>query len=161
MSLYLRLGAYLAAVLACIAIGWHMGSLGPKRDLAALQAQDWQAKYSDSQAALTAVQGQLKQAQTVSANNSAVIQGLQSDNAKIAADRAADLQLARRLLNSANPATTGSGVVSKATSGQPTPGAGQPAGPSVLESLLADAAAESEHCAAQLNSLIAEIRPQL
>lgn len=160
MTLYLRLGAYLAAVLLCVGIGWHLGSLGPKRDLAALQAQDWEAKAQATQVALSAVQAQLKQEQTTSANNSTVIQGLQNDNAKITAGWASDRTLVQRLLNNASRPSSG-GVVPKAPSGQATPTASPNPGDGSTASLFANAAIECQRNADQLNALIAEIAPQL
>lgn len=161
ISLYLRLGAYAVAVSACIALGWHMGGLAPKRALAALQAEDWQAKAQATQVALTAIQEQLKQAQATASNNASTLQVLESENAKIAADRDSNLELARRLLNAARTAPASSGPVPKsgnlasASGAAGDPGLGQTAG------LLADAADESAQCAVAYNTLLAQIKPQL
>lgn len=158
MTLYLRLGAYLAAVILCIAIGWHLGSLGPKRDLAALQAQDWKSKAQATEVALTAVQEQLTKAQAAASNNASTLQVLQSENAKIAADRDSNMELARRLLNSARP---GSSAVPKAgdlpstSHPAPNPGLGS------VESMVVAAADESEECAIAYNTLLAQLKPQL
>jgi len=161
-SLYLRLAAYLGAALACIGLGWHLGGLSPKAALAALQAQDWQAKQQATQAALTAVQLQLKKAQDTAANNSTVIQGLETDNAKISANWASDRALVQRLLNDAKATpAAGSSDVPKAGGGQAASGASDAASNESVENMVVAAAQECERTADQLNALIAEITPQL
>lgn len=161
-SLYLRLGAYALAVALCIAGGWYLGGLAPKRALAQLQAADWQAKAQATQVALTAVQNQLAAFQAVSANNVTVIQDLQNDNAKIAADRDANLQLAHRLLNLAKaPAAPGGGDVPKAGNLTPVAGSTSNPGAGPLESLVADVADESAQCALTYNALLSQLKPQL
>ncbi len=159
-SLYIRLAGCLGIVIAAFFLGFHIGGLGPKSALAALQAQDWQAKAQATQVALTAVQAQLKNEQTVSANNSTVIAGLQNDNAKIQANWASDRALAQRLLNAASRPSSSS-TVPEAKGGQPVVSTGPASGDGSIAGLLADAAAECQHNADQLNALIAEIKPQL
>jgi len=143
-----------------LGLGWHMGSLAPKRALAALQAADWQAKAQATQVALTAVQGQLKTLQATSANNSTVIQGLQNENAKITANWASDRTLAQRLLNAAARPSGGS-PVPETQGGRAVVNHSTASSDGSIAGLLADAASECEHNASQLNALIAEIQPQL
>lgn len=161
-SLYLRLAAYVVAAGLFFGIGWRVGGLGPKASLAALQAQAWQVKQQATAAALAATTAQLQKLQAVSVNNSATIQGLQDENAKIAADRDANVALAQRLLNSAARATSsGSGSVSETKGGQPAPAAGRTSGNGSAAGLLADAAAECQRNADRLDAVSAEIIPQL
>lgn len=155
----IKLGAIVIGAGALFAGGYHLGGLGPKSDLAALQAADWQSKYQASQVALTTVQGQLAQEQKTSANNSTVIQGLTDANAKTAADRDHNADLYQRLLNrpgpahgaqvSASPGGQAASSTSGTVSGDPAPG------------LLADATAECKRNADRLDALSAQIIPQL
>ena len=161
LTLYLRLALALALLLAGVALGWYLGAQAPKRALAALQAQDWQSKAQASAAALAEVQGQLATARQVAANNEFIMGGLRSENAQIAADRDANLALARQLLNSqARPAASGGAVPAPADRQQPV-GAGDTAAPTRAESMVVDAADECEQTANQLNALIAQLKPQL
>lgn len=146
---------------ALFAGAFYLGGLAPKSALEALQAADWQDKYQTSQIALSAVQGQLKQAQDVSASNTKTIQGLNDANAKITADRATYVLLAQRLLNSAKNIPSISPTVPEAKGGQPTASPGATSSDGQAAGLLADTASECLRNAAQLNSLIAEITPQL
>lgn len=158
----IKLAAIVLAAGVVFAGGYHLGGLGPKAALSAEQAADWQAKYQASQVALSTVQGQLAQEQKTTANNSKDMKDLTDANAKIAADRDSYVQLAQRLLNSAKAAPRAGGGELPETGGGPAiagpgpaPGDGQAAG------LLADVATECLRNAAQLNSLISEITPQL
>lgn len=161
-SLYLRLGAYVLAAALLVAGGWHMGGLAPKAALAALQAQDWQGKAQAAAAALAATQVQLKTLQDTVDRNAGIIQGLHDENAKTAADRDANLDLAHRLLNSAaHPASTPGAPVQKTAGGQTIAAAGGAGGDGEAAGLLADAAGECERNADRLDALIAEIAPQL
>lgn len=159
-TLYIRLAAYVGAALAVFFMGYHVGGLGPKASLAALQAQDWQAKAVATQNVLNAVQAQLKSAQATAANNSTVIQGLQNENAKITANWASDRALAQRLLNAAARPSGGS-PMPETQGGRTVVNPSTASGDGSIAGLLADAAAECEHNASQLNALIAEIQPQL
>lgn len=143
------------------ATGMHFGAMAPKSALADLQAQDWESKYQASQIALSTVQGQLKQAQVVSANNSKAIQDLNDENAKITADRGASMLLAQRLLNAAKTLPASSPVVSQTSGGQPTIGAGDTASLSEIEGMVVNSSDECEQTANQLNALIAQLKPQL
>lgn len=158
----IKLGALIVAAGAIFAGGYHLGGLGPKADLQALQAADWQSKFIASQVALAAVQGQLAQAAKVTANNSTVIQGLTDANAKITADRNANMALAGRLLNLAKAVTPAGGPgMPKAGGGQPTPSASDAASFTQVESMVVDIGDECERTANQLNALIAQLKPQL
>lgn len=156
----IKLGALIVAAGAIFAGGYHLGGLGPKADLQALQAADWQAKFTASQVALTAVKKQLEQAAVVTQNNSKAMKDLNDANAKITAARDSNLELAQRLLNAARSAPAIGAAVPKSGDRQPAPGpAGNPsAGPT--QGLLVDAADESAQCAASYNTLLAELKSQ-
>jgi TolA-binding protein len=161
-SLYLRLAAYLLGAAIFTATGWHMGGLAPKKALAQLQAQDWQGKAQAAAVALTATQQQLKTLQDTIDRNAGIIQGLNDENTKIAADRDANLELAHRLLNSAARAASSSGApVQKAPGGSAAAAASGAGSDGEAAGLLADAAGECERNADRLDALIAEVKPQL
>jgi len=159
--IYLRLAAYLAAALLFLGGGWYLGGLAPKKALAQLQAQDWQAKAQSTEVAYQAVLVELKQAQAVSANNSTIIQGLQNDNAKITASWASDRTLAQRLLNNPKAVPTLGPGLPKASSGPAVAVASGTSGDGSAASFLADASAECQRNAVRLNALSAQISPQL
>ena len=94
--------------------------------------------------------------------NSQVIHDYQTSVAAITADRDHSAELARRLLHAAQAggSTTG-GHVPEAGSQSGASQSGETAGNGRLEQLLVDTATECRANAAQLNSLIAQIRPQL
>jgi hypothetical protein len=160
ISLYLRLAAYALAIAACVALGWHMGGLGPKRDLATLQAQDWQGKAQAATAALSATQAQLKTLQDTTDRNAGIIRGLTDENIKTAAERDRNAGLYQRLLNRPPSPPAGGGAVLQAPGG---PGAGGPGGASggdAAPGLLADATAECQRNADRLDALSAQVIPQ-
>ena len=162
ISLYLRLAAYAAAIAACVALGWHMGGLAPKRDLATLQAQDWQGKAQAAAAALVATQGQLKTLQDTDARNAGIIKDLNDANLKTAADRDRNAGLYQRLLHRPPPSpTAGHPAVPAPEGGQPAPGPGGASGGDPAPGLLADATAECARNADRLDKLSAEVTPQL
>lgn len=160
-ALLLKFSPYIAAVIVIFGAGWYVGGLSPKAALARLQAADWQAKAQGEEAARKAVQAQLAQAQTVSANNSTVIEKLQNENAQIAADRDHNLELARRLLNAQAGPASGAHPMPGTPDYPGTADPGTPSGHGSVEGLLADAAAECDANRAQLDTLIAEIKPQV
>ena len=137
-----------------------MGGLGPKRDLATLQAQDWQGKAQAAASALSATQAQLKTLQDTIDRNAGIIKGLNDENTKIASDRDANLELARRLLNASKAIPTGP-TVPAATGGQPVVSTSPASSDGSLADDIASVAQECEHNANQLNALIAEVLPQL
>lgn len=159
--IYAKLAGLLTLIVGLLATGYHFGEMPYKTKYEALQAQDWQAQAKAQEAAKAVIAGQLAQAQAISKNNADAMVNLANENAQIAADRDANLALARRLLaSSARPTPAGSGVP-KAADQPAVAAAGGSGSPTRAESLLVAAADESERCADQLNALIAQIRPQL
>jgi len=125
----------------------------------------WHAEEAQRQKDATdALQAQIKARLTTEANNSAVIEKLQNENAQITADRDGTLTRVRRLeqlLLVASRAAPGSGGVPQAGGGSDPPATGGDAGPTQIERLLIDAKDEAQRNAARLNALIAQIEPQL
>jgi|SRR5689334_6075633 len=125
----------------------------------------WQAEETQRQKDATeALQAQIKGRLTTEANNSAVIEKLQNENAQIAADRDDTLTRVRRLeqlLLVASRAAPGSSRMSQTGGGSDPPAARGDAGPPEIERLLIDAKDEAQRNAARLNALIAQIEPQL
>jgi hypothetical protein len=159
-AILLKLTPYVAAALLLFGAGYYAGGLVPKAALARLQATDAESRTREESNALKAVQAQLAQAQTVSANNAQIVEKLQNENAQIATDRDRNMELARRLLLSAHPATPGHPVPE--TSDHSSIASASPAlSNGSVADLLARVAAECDANAAQLNALIAEVKPQL
>lgn len=163
-ALLLKLSPYLAAAALIFGGGWYVGGLAPKAALERLQAADWQAKAQGEAAARKAVEVQLAQVQTISANNAQAVEKLNAENAQIAADHDAALarvhRLEQLLVIASRPSAPRPDVPS-AGSGSGAPSAGNPSGTPEIEELLIAAASECEQTGNQLNALISEIRPQL
>lgn len=159
-SFYLRIAAYAVAAIVLAGIGYKIGAHRWESKYQALQAENWKGMADREATARKALEQRLKDAQTVSANNAQVIHDLQNTTAAIAADRDHSNELIHRMLASAARRPT-SPVVPEATGESGTAPAGETSGNGRLEQLLGDAAAECKGNAAQLNSLIAEIKPQL
>lgn len=161
-SLYIKLAGYLVAGIACVALGWHMGGLGPKKDLATLQAQDWQGKAQAAAAALVATQVQLKALQDTDARNAGVIKELNDENLKTAADRDHNAELYRRLFHaSTRPPASGGPAVPEAQSGPAAADPGAAGSSTRVVILLTDLTAECERNADRLDALSAEVKSQL
>jgi hypothetical protein len=162
--LLLKLVPYLAAAAVFLGIGWYAGGLQPKAALARLQASDAQTRAVEESQALKAVQAQLTQAQTIAANNSQTVEKLNAENAQVVADRDGTLARVRRLEQllelASHPAAHGSDLP-QTGSGQPITPASGTAGNAGLEQLLANASDECNRNADRLDSLSAEIAPQL
>lgn len=129
-----------------------------------------QAKYSQyvaqvatenaaaQKAAADVIAAQLKQHQTIEANNDAIITKLQADKASAESDR----NIALRLLHSAATANSpGSGGVPEAADQSTALGASPADGGTTLTSDLAAAIGECRSNADQLDALIAELKPQI
>lgn len=160
-ALLLRLSPYLIAAVLVFSGGWYAGGLQPKAALARLQATDAQTRAVEESAALKAVQAQLVEARTVAQNNAQAVEALNAQNAQIAADRDRNVELARRLLVSANrPAPSSDPVPKAADHASPIAASPAPAMGSAAD-LLAGVAAECSANAAQLNALISEVKGQL
>lgn len=160
-GLYLRLAAYGAAALLIGGAGYKVGANRWEAKYQGLQAADWESKANREGAARKALEGQLRDAQKTANTNSKVIHDLNTQTVAIAADRDHSVELARRLLASAARPRPGSCSVPEAPDQPATAGTGETASNERLAGLLADAAAECRGNAAQLNALIAEIKPQL
>jgi hypothetical protein len=159
-TLYLRLAAYGAVALLIGGAGYKVGSNHWQTKYQALQAEDFKGLAQREAAARKAVEGQLAQARIVSTNNSQVIRDLQNETAAIVADRDRTNDLVHRLLTrQARPAT--SPVVSQAADQSGAARAGEAGEDERLGELLGNAADECRRNAAQLNSLIGQLRPQL
>jgi hypothetical protein len=162
ISLYARLAAY--AVLGAVLFGggWYLGGLSPKRALAVLEAQDWQAKAQASDVALKATQAQLKALADADAKNAGIIKDLNDANLKTAADRDRNAALYQRLLHRPQAAPpSGSAQVPAAAAGQGASGPGGTDGADPAGELLADASAECHRNSDRLDALIEELLPQL
>lgn len=141
--------------------GYHEATWRWQTKYEALQAVDAQMRADGEAAVRKDLEAQLVEAHAISDNNAQSLVNLANENAHISADRDANLALARRLLaGQARPVAPDRGMPQAA--GEPAvAGAGGPAGPTRAEVLLVAAGDESERCANQLNSLIAQIKPQL
>lgn len=162
MTLYLRLAAYALAAALIFGGGWHMGGLAPVKALADLKAQDWQGKAQANAAALAATQLQLKTLQDTVDRNAGIIQGLNNENLKTAAERDHNADLYRRLFNNpSGPTTARGGSVPEATGASSAAGAGGAGGGGAAAGLLADASAECKRNADRLDAASAEVIPQV
>jgi hypothetical protein len=161
--LLLKFAPYIAAVLLVFSAGTYAGyRLNPwQARYHALQLTDADARAQGEQAVRKALESQLVQAQAVSTNNAQVIHDLQNQNAAIAAARDHTADLVRRLLHSQAQRTASSGAVPQAPNQPGTPATGPPSGDGPISELLVNAATECSSNSAQLDSLIAEIKPQV
>lgn len=162
--IYAKLGGILAAVLACLALGYHFGEMPYKTKYEALQAAGWQEKAQGEEAAKTAIAGQLVTLQKQIKVNSDAMQTLATQNAQTIADRDVTLTRVRRLeqlLSAAAARPAASGAVSKDAGGQSAPDAGGTGGITEVEQLLVDARAEAERNADRLDTLVTEVKPQV
>jgi hypothetical protein len=159
-SLYLRLAGYGVAALLIGGAGYKFGANHWETKYRTLQAADYEGLSQREQAARKALEGQLTQARAVSTNNAQVLHDLQTQTAAIVADRDRTNDLVHRLLTrQARPAA--SPVVSQAADQPGTARASEAGGDERLGELLGDAATECRTNAAQLNALIAQVKPQL
>lgn len=152
LKLYIALGILLALLGTHLAAYWHGKTVEVQKG--------WQARAQDEEAAREAVQKQLAQVTQERTHNDEVIRGLQTQNAAIAADRDTTRTLVQRLL-SGTTRSAASGIVPKAGSQPAAVTAGPAQGDAVLEGLLIEAHDECSRNANQLDSLVAELQPQL
>jgi hypothetical protein len=162
-ALLIKFAPWLAGVLLVFCAGtytgWHMNPWESRYK--SLQASDAIERIHGEEAVRSALTAQLAQAQATSKNNADSLARLADENAEIIRDRDANLLLARRLLAGQARPTPGSHPLPKAGSGQ-APAAASGAGQNEdLASLLVDTADECERNADRLDTLIAQIRPQL
>jgi hypothetical protein len=161
--LLLKFAPWIAGVLLVFGAGTYTGyRVNPwQTRYHALQLADAQARADGEEAVRAALTAQLAQVQATSRNNDQVIHDLQNQNAAIAAARDHTADLVRRLLHS-QTTRTAPGSAMPQTPDQPgTPATGPPSGDGPIGELLVNAATECRFNAAQLDSLIAEVKPQL
>jgi hypothetical protein len=159
-SLYLRLAGYGAAALLIGGAGYKAGASHWETKYSALQTENWQGRAQREEVTRKALEGQLAQARAVSANNERVVNDLQIQTAAIVADRDRTNDLVHRLLTRQARPAAGPSV--------PTPinqpgaaRASEAGGDERLAELLTNAADECRTNAAQLNALVAQVKPQL
>lgn len=154
----------LLAILVAGAILFAIHRWGERRYAAGYGASEskWLVvQASAERAAREALEAQIAQSRKTTLANQATLHDLQSTTAAIAADRDRSVELARRLLAAASRPAPASHQLPEADH---RPAAADPgkAGSAIdVAELLANAAAECRGNGAQLNALIAEIRPQL
>jgi len=161
VSLYLRLGAYALGALLLFGAGFKVAAWRGEGALEALRAADAQDRANGEQAVRLALQGQLKQAQATSDSNAQTMVRLANENAQIAADRDANVALARRLLARQARSTPGSDSAAKTPDRSQSPRPSGAGGDDSIAGLLADTADECDRNADRLDALIAEVKRQL
>lgn len=158
--MYLRLAGYLLGAILLATAGYKIGANRWETKYQALRAEDFEGQAKREAVARMALQNQLRDAQTTRANNEAVLHDLQTTTAAIAADRDRTRELAQRLLNSARTRASARHVP-EAADRPAAPDPGETGSDVEAGELLTDASAECRGNAAQLNSLIAQLKPQL
>lgn len=159
--LYWRLTGALIIALVIGGIGYKVGGSHWEAKYTKLVSQDWQSKALGEEAARKRVEADLRRAQATVTNNSAVLENLTRESASIVADRDRVRELADRLLARPARSCPRVGGMPEADYRPAVAEAGEAGSDEHLAELLADTAAECRNNAAQLNSLIAEISPQL
>lgn len=160
--IYAKLGGILAAVLACLALGYHFGEMPYKTKYEALQADGWKEKAQGEEAAKAVLAGQLVTAQTQQKVNSDAMQTLQAQNSAVAADRDTTLtrvhRLEQLLVGAARPT---SGGLPQAQRGQDSSGTSAQRGAAEAEGLLIAAANECELNDNTQDALVVEVLPKV
>lgn len=161
--LLLRFLPYIAGFLVVFGAGtWTGYHANPWHNrYTALQSQDAIDRAQGEEAVRKALQTQLAQVQAAVDNNYRVTHELEEKNAAITADRDHTNLLVQRLLARAARSGPSSSGVSQAQNQSGAAPAGGPSGDEGLAKLLGDAHDECERNANRLDSLIAQIRPQL
>lgn len=157
---FFKIAAYALVAAALFGAGVKVEAWKADARYSALQASDAAQRADGEEAVRKNLQAQLDTLKATQANNSTVIGKLQDENAKLTADRAANLVLAHRLLDGPKPAAENSPVpeTDHRQAAAPASGAGQD-GP--LAQLLVDVREECGRNADRLDALSAEIAPQL
>lgn len=155
---------YLAAALLLAGGGFwtglHLADLRWQAKYNALQTADATARANGEEAVRKDLESKLRQAQAISTNNADSLVRLANENATLAADRDANVALARRLLSQARP-TPSSGVVSQAGHQPATPAASGTGQDDSLAQLVTDVGDECTRNADRLDTLVAQLKPQL
>ena len=159
-ALYLRIAAYGLAALLFGSVGWFVNGDRWEVKYDALQAGHAQELADYQEKAKDALQAQLEQFQTTSANNARVINDLQTQSNQALADSARDHDLVQRQLNAASRDPRYR-TVPQAGDQPATAPARQAPGDGQTGELLVATADECRANARQLNALIQEIQPQL
>jgi hypothetical protein len=160
-AIYLRVAAYGAAALLIGGAGYKVGANRWETKYQALQAENWQGRAVREEVIRKTLEGQLAQARVVSTNNAQVLHDLQTQTAAIVADRDRTNDLVHRLLTRQARSSAASGPVPQAADQPGAARAGEAGSDDPTAKLLADTADECRGTAAQLNALIAQLRPQL
>lgn len=161
MTLYVKLGLYVLAAALLFGTGWKVEAWRADARYAALQSSDATARAAGEEAVRKNLQAQLDTLRSTSANNAAVIGKLQNENASIAADRDANMDLARRLLAGPARSTPAGSGLPQADRGQAAAGASGTGSNESLASAVADVADECDRNANRLDALSGQIGPQL
>lgn len=159
----LKLAPWLAGIIVLLGVGGYAGyHLNPWQGrYQSLMAADVIARAHGEEAIRKTLADQLAQAQATSKNNADALEKLQDENAHIAADRDANLLLARRLLAGQARPIAATHSLPKASSGQASAATSGTRQNESLAGLLVDTADECERNADRLDALIAQITPQL
>ena len=155
--------AIAAAMLVLWLIHEHDKSRYAALDLsfANYRTQSAEAAVQAQEAARAALEAQIEQTHKVTLNNQATLEDLQHETAAIAADRDHSRELVRRLLTATARPAPGRSELPQGGDRSSVAPAGVRGSDGGLGELLVNASAECRGNAAQLNSLIAEIKPQL
>lgn len=159
--LYLRLAACAIAALFFAGAGWKLGAGHVQKELDALRAANWEQKAKGEEVARKALEQQLADATATAANNRQVMHDLQQDTVAILAKRDITIDFYRGLLADAHRFAAESAGLPKAADRPPAAGASGAGSGEEVARLLADADDECARNANRLDSLSAEIRPQL
>lgn len=160
-TVYLKIAAFAAVAGILFTAGRKVEAWRADARYSALQSSDAAARADGEAAVRKDLQAQLDTLKSTSANNAAVLGKLQNENASIAADRDANMDLARRLLASQAGPAAPSGLLPKADSGSAATVASGTGSDESLASAVADVADEAERNANRLDALSAQIGPQL
>jgi hypothetical protein len=162
-ALLIKIAPWLAGVLVIFGAGTYTGyHVNPWQGrYTSLRAADAIERAHGEEAIRQALTAQLAQAQATSKNNADSLERLAHENAQIVADRDANMLLARRLLAGQARPPPANRSLPKATDQPSASGAGGTGQDESVAGLLVDTADECERNADRLDTLIAQIRPQL
>lgn len=160
-SLYLRLIGYTLLTVIVFGAGFKVADWRDTGKLEALRTVDATDRANGEEAVRKDLQAKLAQVQAVSTNNADSLLRLANENATLAADRDANVALARRLLAGQARSIPASGVVSQTGHQPATPASSGARQDDSLAQLVADVGDECTRNADRLDTLIAQIAPQL
>lgn len=149
---------YIAAAIACLALGWWLGSRVSATALANERAASAQQQKMNDDVAVTTLQTQISDLHATIQHNTEVTNDLATKNAAVESDR----DFAQRLLASTRAANTAlSGAVSEANHRSAVTEARAASGVERLTQLCAAVDAEDQFNANTLDALNAQLTPQL